>query len=62
MSQPPPEGSYAAFCRQTDNGYQLLLVVDGFTSSFEANSWLCEMMTPFCDDLNMEMEPGGWVH
>tara|TARA_Y100000310_G_C20174954_1_gene575393 strand:+ start:250 stop:429 length:180 start_codon:yes stop_codon:yes gene_type:complete len=56
-----PEGTYSAFCRQTDEGFQLLLVIDGFPTAREANSWLCEMMEPWIEGLDLE-NPTGWIH
>ena len=45
-----PNGFYAAYCRKVGDGFELVLVVNGFTSRKEADEWLIDMMSPYHDD------------
>ena len=50
--------SYSAFCTETEDGsVALVLIVEGFRTKGDANSWLHEVMAPY--EL---MEPGETIH
>ena len=56
------QGTYNAFCRETENGYQLVLLVNGFATRREADAWLVDFMSPYHDDIDILVSKSDYIH